>query len=420
MEQYAEDYWNGKIDVDERMHQPLPFACEDLEEVTQNVFFQISFGNCSVIKTSQGLVLIDTGILDTGMLLYERIKKHFPNQWIIACIYTHGHIDHVEGLIAIQEQQYLMNGPKITVYGHKNISCRFDRYCKTCGYNEFINNRQFNSTRDVKKSFDKFIHPDIVYENTLEVVIGDIKFVLHHDRGETDDATWIHIPKYNVIFTGDLFIWCTPNCGNPQKVQRYPLEWSQALLKMANLNASLLIPGHGPFIRGKERINQALSDTGTFLNDIVTQTLELINKGIGLNDILYMVKPNAELLKKEYLKPYYDDPEFIVRNLWRQYAGWWNFDLLDLKPERKVKIAQEIAYIYRLKCNQIEHINYLYNKNELKSALYFIEMAYIVYPHDTEIIKLRIDILEKIKGNETSLMARNIYGHALDELKSKL
>ena len=52
------------------------------------------------------------------------------------------------------------------------------------------------------------------------------------------------------LCTGDFFIWATPNCGNPQKAQRYPLEWAAALRKMSRLNAELLLPGHGPPMYG--------------------------------------------------------------------------------------------------------------------------------------------------------------------------
>jgi hypothetical protein len=40
--------------------------------------------------------------------------------------------------------------------------------------------------------------------------------------------------------------YIVPNCGNPQKAQRYPFEWIQALRKMASFHADMLLPGHGP------------------------------------------------------------------------------------------------------------------------------------------------------------------------------
>ena len=105
------------------------------------------------------------------------------------------------------------------------------------------------------------------YANELKLEIGNETLYLFHDRGETDDATWVWLPQRKTICTGDLFIWScmikfavindngltnyvlVPNCGNPQKSQRYCLEWATALRKMENLNAELILPGHGPPIR---------------------------------------------------------------------------------------------------------------------------------------------------------------------------
>ena len=64
-----------------------------------------------------------------------------------------------------------------------------------------------------------------------------------------DDHLWAYVPEAKTLYTGDLFIWASPNCGNPQKVQRYPRDWAQALRKMAALDAEILLPGHGPPIQ---------------------------------------------------------------------------------------------------------------------------------------------------------------------------
>jgi glyoxylase-like metal-dependent hydrolase (beta-lactamase superfamily II) len=69
-------------------------------------------------------------------------------------------------------------------------------------------------------------------------------------KGETDDHCYVWIPERGYLFTGDLIIWRAPNCGNPQKVQRYPLEWADALEKMAGLGAEWMFPGHGSWSRG--------------------------------------------------------------------------------------------------------------------------------------------------------------------------
>ena len=50
-------------------------------------------------------------------------------------------------------------------------------------------------------------------------------------KRQTDDHTWLYLPQHRAVCTGDLFIWASPNCGNPQKVQRYPLDQARALLE---------------------------------------------------------------------------------------------------------------------------------------------------------------------------------------------
>jgi len=87
-------------------------------------------------------------------------------------------------------------------------------------------------------------------EDQLVVNVGDVTFEMNHCLGETDDHTWTWIPEHKMITAGDQFIWMFPNCGNPQKVQRYPLEWAQSLRAMAAKDAELFVPSHGLPIAG--------------------------------------------------------------------------------------------------------------------------------------------------------------------------
>ncbi len=44
-----------------------------------------------------------------------------------------------------------------------------------------------------------------------------------------------------------------------------------------------------------------------------------------------------------YLQPVYDEPEFIIRTVWRRYGGWWDGNPATLKPARERTLATEIA-----------------------------------------------------------------------------
>ena len=50
-----------------------------------------------------------------------------------------------------------------------------------------------------------------------------------------------------------------------------------------------------------------------------------------------------ELCHEPYLHPVYDEPEFIVRNIWRLYGGWYDGNPARLKPAPDARLAQELA-----------------------------------------------------------------------------
>ena len=86
-----------------------------------------------------------------------------------------------------------------------------------------------------------------------------------------------------------MFIWASPNCGNPQKVQRYARDWAIAFRKMAALEPEVLLPGHGLPIVGAARVQQALTEGAELLESLVEQTLALMNEGARLDDIVHAV-----------------------------------------------------------------------------------------------------------------------------------
>ena len=172
---------------------------------------------------------------------------------------------------------------------------------------------------------------------------GGLTMELFHVQGETDDATVGWLPEQRILLPGDMFIWVTPNCGNPQKVQRYPREWAIAMRRMAALGAETMLPSHGAPIFGADRIRQALTETAEWLESLVEQTLDGMNAGARLDELVHAVKPPEHLADRPYLRARYDEPEFIVRNLWRRYAGWYDGNPANLKPAPDRQLAAAVA-----------------------------------------------------------------------------
>ena len=224
-----------------------------LGEVGDRTAFVESFANVSAFATDDGLVLVDTGSAFAAPAVHAAVRG-WTTGTLHTAIYTHGHIDHVFGTAAFEAEVAEGGGRPVEVIAHEDVDPRFDRYCETAGYNAVINQRQFQAPGLTWPT--EYRRPDRTYRDRLDVEVGGLDLQLHHARGETDDATWVWVPERRTVCTGDLIIWCTPNAGNPQKVQRYAADWARALREMAALDPEVLLPGHGLPVRGTEQVQR--------------------------------------------------------------------------------------------------------------------------------------------------------------------
>jgi alkyl sulfatase BDS1-like metallo-beta-lactamase superfamily hydrolase len=79
------------------------------------------------------------------------------------------------------------------------------------------------------------------------------------------------------------------------------------------------------------------------LESLVGQTVALMNRGCTLDEVLHSVSGPAELLAKPWLRPRYDDPEFVVRAIWHLYGGWFEGNPANLKPALAAELPGELA-----------------------------------------------------------------------------
>lgn len=408
IQSWAESAWRGELT--ETAVTPTSTKV-GLIQLAPGLGFVAAFANAAAVATPDGLVLIDTSSMFHAHAVFESVRR-FSSAPLHTAVYTHGHVDHVFGLPPFEREAH-EQGRRIHVLAHRACRDRFDRYRLTAGYNGVINARQFGFP--VPFFPTEYRYPDQLIDGAHTISLGGIDIHLHHDRGETDDHLWAHVPSADAIYTGDLFIWASPNCGNPQKVQRYPREWAQALRKMAALDVGILMPGHGPPIVGRDRVRQALDETASLLESLVEQTLRLLNQGAALDTVLAQVRVPSELLLRPYLRPSYDDPQFIVRNLYRLYAGWWDGNPANLKPAPHADLARELAALSGGPQALAARAQCLLSQGgpaDLALAGHLIELARSAAPTDPAIAAAYVDINQARAAAETSLMARAIFAAA--------
>ncbi|MEI2653052.1 MAG: alkyl sulfatase dimerization domain-containing protein [Microthrixaceae bacterium] len=398
---------SGALSIDE--HHPLQIASNArLQPITDDIAFIESFANVVATRTGDGLVIVDAGSPLHAQSIVETTRS-WTDERLDTAVFTHGHVDHIYAVKLFEAEG---NGPA-RVLAHEALPHRFRRYEATNGYNGIINQRQFQLPFPMFPG--DYRYPDETYESELAVTVGDTAFELRHDRGETDDHTWVWIPESKVLCTGDLFIWASPNCGNPQKAQRYCDEWAAALRKMAELGAEFLLPGHGLPIAGSERIKGVLTDTARYLESLFTQTIELMNAGARLDDIIHTVTPPDDLLGRPWLQPVYDEPEFVVRNIWRLYGGWYDGNPANLKPAPDAAVAAEVAALAGGVDRLVERALELSASGEHRLAAHLVEMASLAEPDVDEVRSARAAVFGARASIERSTMAKGVYSWAQRE-----
>jgi len=376
-----------------------------------------SFSHSVVLDAGDGLVAFDASHARTGSDVVAAIRG-WTDTPVSHLVYTHGHTDHVGG-----SPDFAAAYGDMTVVGHRNVDERFDRYRFTNDWNVLINARQFGGVRgdfgmgDGKPDFIPLdtARPNHVVDDHDTIVVGDRTIELHHARGETDDHLWGWMPYEKWAFVGDFVIWNFPNAGNPQKVQRFPIEWAAALRDMAAHGPELLLPAHGLPIEGRERIERVLGTIAGALEHLVSEVVAMMNAGEVLDTIIHSVSVPDDELAKPYLRPLYDEPEFVVRGIWRQFGGWWDGAPSRLKPSPDAALASELADLAGGAGVLIERAMQLTEVGDFRLACHLADLAGWAAPDDAGVHAQRAAVYLSRRKSETSLMAKGIFAGAARE-----
>ncbi len=137
----------------------------------------------------------------------------------------------------------------------------------------------------------------------------------------------------------------------------------------------------------------------------------------------------AALLDRPYLRPVYDEPEFVVRNIWRLYGGWWDGNPATLKPAPEAALAAELADLAggaSVLCDRAWALAESAMAGDqpttagdrgpaLRVATHLAELAALAAPTDPGVHRVRARIFTLCAETATSTMAKGVYNWATRE-----
>jgi cyclase len=165
--------------------------------------------SCGMIRTSEGVVLIDTTARPVDILACLDLAKVTPGDVCLVLI-THSHSDHTSGIPFFD----------CPILAHK-LTCQRIRK---------------RGTERAKTQM-----PTDTFENQRELEIGGVKLEMIHMGGHTPGSSVVWLPEERILFAGDLIFegrYPFLATANVEKLMK-ALRW------LPRLGARVIVPGHG-------------------------------------------------------------------------------------------------------------------------------------------------------------------------------
>jgi cyclase len=134
--------------------------------------------------------------------------------------------------------------------------------------------------------------PTIAFEQTMKLYRRDREIqLLHLGRAHTEGDVFVYLPKEKVVITGDAVIGWTPYMGDG-----YPEDWTATLDRLAQLDFTHVIMGHGD-VAGRDWLRTFRA----YVHDMVEAVRREAATGATLDEVKQRV---TATLAPTYEKPF--------------------------------------------------------------------------------------------------------------------
>lgn len=188
--------------------------------------------NAGVVIAPESVVVIDAlGSVDLASQLIEQIRL-LTEKPITHVIVTHYHADHIYGLQAFREI-----GAQIIAQTQAKLYL-----------NSEMAQRRLQASREELAPWvndqTTLQAADIWIDSDTQLTLGGWTFdLLHVGPAHTPDDLAVYVPQAQALFAGDLvFRERIPYVGSADSA-----GWIRSLDRLIDLQASVMIPGHGPY-----------------------------------------------------------------------------------------------------------------------------------------------------------------------------
>ncbi|MCW8863889.1 MAG: MBL fold metallo-hydrolase [Colwellia sp.] len=330
-----------KFDYIFQGHQP------EIVKVAEGVYLAKSFGqgNAVLVEGDDSAAIFDVGdSYEHGKAMLTELRKHTKKP-IKAVIYSHFHFDHIFGgkawIEAADKDVQIIAHESTAKYLNERVSAMAPRtdwglamqfglfLDESCAVGEGplcsgVHGIQFPRVGSTKGHKRHVIYPNRTFRDRMTLDLGNLEVELIHSPSETPDNIIMWIPKRKTILTGDSLTPTLPPIftARGQRV-RDPEGYLSSLDLMRSLNPEHVVPSHGPAFSGPlaQNVLMTYRDAVAFMYH---QTVRMINKGMGPEEIASKLVLPPQLANHPLLGTWYNDLQTQVRGIYGYLVGHYN------------------------------------------------------------------------------------------------
>lgn len=323
---------------------------DEAREIAPGLF--ASSGSTSVycLATAAGRVIINTG-LGFEAPHHRRVLDAAcpgPTRYIIT---TQGHTDHVGGVAAFREPGtiYLAQANNAAVqHDDQRVLPRMQLMNKV--WFDFDPERVkalIAENPELMRGQDIPV-PDETFDEFHQLDVGGVRIELHHGTGETVDGAMVWLPESGIAIISNLFgpfFGHFPNI-NTIRGQRYRSveAYLASVQHLRDLHPEVLVSGRGEPVRGGDLVDAVLERMYLAVDHIHRTTLDGINAGAEIEDLMTSVTLPDEL----YVGQGYGLVMWGVKTILHQYLGWFDHRYTsDLYPVKRSTVHGHLVDLAR-------------------------------------------------------------------------
>src|SRR5688500_17802190 len=291
--------------------------------------------NTAIIESDGGVIVVDTHSKPSAArVIIEQIRK-ITSKPVRYVVNTHFHWDHWHGNEAypaaypdaeivtnqITREAMRLKGLK-RIQDHvrqvpeeiSKLEAELARAGSTAEREKLTENLRLAKAYLAEVSALKPALPTVTFEGTMRLYRRDRELQLVHlGRAHTEGDVFVYLPKEKIVITGDAVIGWTPYMGGG-----YPEDWAGTLDRLAQLDFTHMIMGHGE-VAGRDWLMTFRS----YVHDMVEAVRAEVARGATLDEVKARV---PEQLAGRYEKPFSNYPDYrpwragLLGNIERTYA----------------------------------------------------------------------------------------------------